>query len=156
MAPIRPTLDFIFRIRLELGVRQKFGPMPRGSVRGFVAAAGGTVEGPRLTGRVVPNSGGDWATYRSDYTVEFDARYMLEANDGTAIYMTNRGFRHAPPGTAARMEALDTVDPSHYYMRMTPVFETPVGKHDWLTRTVIVGSAERHADHSIFDYYAVL
>jgi hypothetical protein len=54
------------------------------------------------------------------------------------------------------MEALEPVDSSQYYMRMTPVFETPVGKHDWLTRTVIVGSAERHADHSIFDYYAVL
>jgi hypothetical protein len=109
-----------------------------------------------LNGRVVPDSGGDWATYRSDHTVEFDARYMLEADDGTTIYMTNRGFRHAPPETAAKMEALEPVDSSQYYMRMTPVFETPVGKHDWLTRTVIVGSAERHADHSIFDYYAVL
>ena len=35
-------------------------------------------------------------------------------------------------------------------------FETPPGKHDWLTRTIIVGSAERRTDHSIFDYYAVL
>ena len=75
-----------------LGIRQKFGPLPQGSIRGFVSAAGGTVEGPRLNGRVVPNSGGDWALYRDDHTVGFDARYMLEADDGTPIYMMNRGY----------------------------------------------------------------
>ena len=156
MDPVKPTLEFVFRIRMELGIRQKLGPLPQGSVRGFVSAAGGLIEGPRLKGRVIPNSGGDWALYRDDHTVGFDARYMLEADDGTMIYMLNRGFRHALPETAARMEALDPVDPSLYYMRVAPSFETPVGKHDWLTRTVIVGSAARQADHSIFDYYAVL
>ncbi|ARP99626.1 DUF3237 domain-containing protein [Pseudorhodoplanes sinuspersici] len=157
MDPVKPTLEFVFRIRMQLGIRQKFGPLPQGSTRGFVTAAGGTIEGPRLNGRVIPNSGGDWALYRDDHTVGFDARYMLEADDNTMIYMLNRGYRHAPPDTAARMEALDpSVDPSMYYMRVAPSFETPIGKHDWLTRTVIVGSARRNADHSIFDYYAVL
>ena len=156
MAPVKPTLEFAFRIKMLLGIRQKFGPLPQGSIRGFVSAAGGTVEGPRLNGRVVPNSGGDWALYRGDHTVGFDARYMLEADDGTPIYMINRGYRHAPPATAARMEALEPVEPSEYYMRIAPSFETPIGKHDWLTRTIIVGSAERRSDHSIFDYYAVL
>jgi hypothetical protein len=156
MAPTTPTLEFAFRIRLQLGLRQRLGPLPRGSSRGFVSAAGGTIEGPRLNGKVVANSGGDWALYRQDHVVEFDARYMLEADDGTQIYMLNRGFRHAPPETAARMEALQPVDPSEYYMRLAPSFETPTGKHDWLMRTVIVGSAARQADHSVFDYYAVL
>jgi hypothetical protein len=41
-------------------------------------------------------------------------------------------------------------------MRLAPTFDTPRGPHDWLTRTVIVGRAERHADHSVFDYFAVL
>lgn len=156
MAPVTPRLEFVFRIKMLLGLRQKFGPLPQGSTRGFVTAAGGTVEGPKLNGRVVPNSGGDWALYRDDHTVGFDARYMLEADDGTPIYMINRGFRHAPPETAKRMEALEPVEPSEYYMRIAPSFETPVGKHDWLTRTIIVGSAERRTDHSVFDYYAVL
>ncbi|HEY4773704.1 MAG TPA: DUF3237 family protein, partial [Xanthobacteraceae bacterium] len=153
MAPITPRLEFVFRIRMELGTRQKFGPLPQGGLRGFVAAAGGTIDGPRLKGRVVPHSGGDWALYRPDHAVAFDARYMLEADDGTMIYMKNRGYRHAPPEIAARMEALDPVDPADYYMRVAPTFETPAGKHDWQMRTVIVGSAQRSADHSIFDYY---
>ena len=88
MAPVTPRLEFVFRIRMQLGIRQKFGPLPQGSIRGFVSAAGGTVEGPRLNGRVVPNSGGDWALYRDDHTVGFDARYMLEADDGTPISLS--------------------------------------------------------------------
>ncbi len=114
-----------FRIRMELGIRQS-------SVRSRAARYAdscprpvGTIEGPRLNGRVVANSGGDWALYRPDNAVEFDARYMLEADDGTPIYMINRGFRHAPPETAAKMEALEPVDPSMYYMRVSPSFETP-------------------------------
>jgi hypothetical protein len=149
-------LEFVFRIRMELGIRQKIGELPTGGIRGFVSAAGGQIEGPRLNGRVVPNSGGDWALYRPDHTVTFSAHYMLEADDGTQIYMQNRGFRHAPPETAARMEALENVEPSSYYMRVAPTFDAPRGPHDWLTRTVIVGTAQRHADHSFFYYFAVL
>ena len=116
----------------------------------------GDIEGPRLNGRVVPNSGADWALYRPDHTVAFTAHYMLEADDGTQIYMRNVGYRHAPPETARKMEALEPVEPDAYYMRLAPTFDTPIGPHDWLTRTVIVGRAERQADHSIFDYFAVL
>jgi hypothetical protein len=148
-------LEYAFQIRMELGIRQKIGEIPQGSVRGFVAAAGGVITGPLLQGRVIPNSGGDWALYRNDYSVQFSARYMLEAEDGTQIYMQNVGYRHASPEVAARMEALEQVDPSEYYFRVTPTFETPIGKHDWLTRTLIIGTAQRFADHSIFTYYAV-
>lgn len=153
---VPPKLEFAFRIRLKLGIRQKIGELPSGGVRGFVAAAGGDIEGPRLNGRVVPNSGADWALYRPDHTVAFTAHYMLEADDGTQIYMRNVGYRHAPPETARKMEALEPVEPDAYYMRLAPTFDTPIGPHDWLTRTVIVGRAERQADHSIFDYFAVL
>ena len=152
-----PTLklEFVFRITLKLSTRMKIGPIPSGGVRGFVAAAGGTIEGPRLNGHVIPNSGGDWALYRPDDTVAFTAHYMLEADDGTRIYMRNTGYRHAPPEVAWWMVALEPVDPSVYYMRLSPSFDAPIGAHDWLTRTVIVGCAQRHADHSVFHYYSV-
>ena len=46
---------------------------------------------------------------------------------------------------------------SNTYFRITPVFDAPVGPHDWLTRTVIVGRGRRlpDPDHTVFDYYAV-
>jgi hypothetical protein len=66
--------------------------IPSGGMRSAVYVDEGTFEGPRLKGRAVPNSGGDYALFRPDDTACFDARYMLEEEDGTLIYMQNKGF----------------------------------------------------------------
>jgi hypothetical protein len=42
-----------------------------------------------------------------------------------------------------------------YYLRAQPTFETPKGKHDWLTRHVFVGIGERTPDGNLVRYYAV-
>jgi hypothetical protein len=42
------------------------------------------------------------------------------------------------------------------YFRLPLIFETAPGPHDWLGRSVIVGSGEKHADHSLFNYFVVL
>lgn len=151
--PPKLELEFAFRIRLQLGIRQKIGRIPQGGVRGFVSAAGGLVDGPMLNGRVIPNSGGDWALYRDDNTVQFSAHYMLEADDGTQIYIRNAGYRHAPPEVAEKQEKLIEVGFDEYYMRFSPTFDVQEGPHDWLTRHVVVGCGERHADHSVFHFY---
>ena len=153
--PPKLGLEFAFRIRMQLGIRQKLGRLPQGGIRGFVSAAGGVIEGPRLNGRVIPGSGGDWALYRDDNTVQFNAHYLLEADDGTQIYIKNAGYRHAPPEIAEKQERLEEVGFDEYYMRICPTFECEIGPHDWLTRHVIVGCGERHADYSIFHYYIV-
>ena len=141
---------------MRLGERQRFGRVPSGNIRGFTGAAGGTIEGPRLQGRVVPNSGGDYPLFRPDGAVELNAHYLLEASDGTRIYLQNTGFRYASEEVNRRMAANEVVDSSDYYFRLTPKFDVPVGPHDWLTRTIFVGSADRREDHSIFEYYEVL
>ena len=81
----QPTLDYVFSIRVEFGPRMKTGPMINGMSRGFVGVTGGKIEGPRLQGKVVPHSGGDWPFIREDGVVEFFAVYLLEAADGTLI-----------------------------------------------------------------------
>ena len=48
--------------------------------------------GPKLKGKAVPNSGGDYALFRPDDTAVFDARYMLQEDDGTLIMLYNKGF----------------------------------------------------------------
>ena len=39
----------------------------------------------------------------------------------------------------------------------TPRFDAPTGPHDWLTRTVIVGTGQRflNPDYTLFRYFAV-
>ncbi len=151
-----PQLEFAFQVRLDFppGPRIRF-PVRGGELRGFVTVASGAVSGPRLEGEVVAGSGGDWPLFRSDGVVAFDARYLIRAQDGTIIQVFNRGYAHAPPSVQARIERGEPVDPSDNYFRLSPVFETEAGPHDWLTRCVFVGYGEKHPDHSIFDFFVV-
>jgi hypothetical protein len=151
-----PELEFVFEMRIHLGERAHTQPLPGGGKRAFVPVTGGEIDGPRLNGQIVPYSGGDWPHIRSDGTAIFNARYMLEASDGALIHIRNRGIRHGPAQVIERIMARETVDPSEYYMRLAPVFEAPAGPHEWLTRTVFIGTGDRRADHSIFRYWAVL
>jgi hypothetical protein len=144
-------LEYVFQIRIDFKERVSFAT-PNGR-RAYVPAMSGVIEGPRLQGRVVPRSGADYAG-----NGVLNAHYMLEASDGTMIYIHNTGYLYPIDG-----KPIDRNDPSWggdrpFYFRCTPYFDTPVGPHDWLTRTVIVGSGKRHAnpDYTIFTYYAVL
>jgi len=144
-------LEYVFQVRIDFKERVSFeGPNGR---RAYVPAISGVIEGPRLQGIVVPHSGADYAGHG-----RLNAHYMLQASDGTMIYINNTGYLYPKDG-----KPIDRNDPTwggdrEFYFRCTPVFDTPVGPHDWLTRTVIVGTGKRHAnpDYTIFTYYAVL
>ena len=131
-------LDYAFSIRLATSGRIEFeGPMRS---RVFEPVSGGEVFGPRLQGRVVPQSGADYATNNL-----MDAHLMLQASDGTWIYMNLIGYEHKV-----------TADGSPYF-RVAPYFDTPVGSWDWLGKTVFIGTAERHhnPDQMLMHIYAL-
>ena len=155
MAP--PGLGFAFRIllRFDAGPRLRFAPAYRAGRRGYVAVQGGEISGPRLSGRVLPHSGGDWPWFSPGGLVDFEAHYQLEASDGTPVYIHNRGIAWSAPQVLARIEAGEPVAPEETYCRVTPRFEAPAGPHEWLNRTVFVGKGERRGAQSVFDYYAV-
>ena len=152
-----PGLQFAFRIllRFDTGPRLRFEPAFKAGRRGFVAVQGGEIQGPRLTGRVLPQSGGDWPLFWPGGLVDFEAHYQLEANDGTPLYIHNRGIAWSSPEVLARVEAGQPTAPEESYCRVTPRFEAPSGPHEWLVRTLFVGKGERRGAQSIFDYYAV-
>ncbi len=70
--------------------------------------------------------------------------------------MVNRGFRHGPPEVIQKLIAGESVDPGAYYFRCAPMFETAAPAHQWLTRTVFVGSGARHPDSVELRFYAVM
>jgi hypothetical protein len=157
----RPHLEFAFECRLLFTRVFAVPNVPDGGFRSAVLVDGGSFEGPRLRGRAVPNSGGDYAHFRDDDTAVFDARYLLEVDDGTMIYMQNRGFLWGRTADAmARLRAWAFADGppvahKDYYLRAQPTFETPKGPHDWLTRHVFVGVGERRPDGNFVRYFAL-
>lgn len=165
ISPAGLDLQYAFSVIINFKERMKFEPTTPMGGRAYVPVPEGRVQGPRLNGKVMPYSGADWARGRSDGVAELNAHYMLEADDGTPIYINNRGYLYGRDEAGQPLSAAEwarrgasafTIKPNTYFY-LAPVFDAPVGPHDWLTRTVIIGRGARRPDpdHSVFDYYTV-
>ena len=148
-----PQLEFAFITHVDVDRIIDFGQTPQGHRR-MVPILGGTFEGPKVRGKVLP--GADWQIVRPDGVLELEARYALETDDGALITNVNRCLRHAAPEVMERLNRGESVDPSEVYFRTTPTFETAAEQYQWLTRTVFVGSGERQANQVIIRFWAVL
>ena len=120
---------------------QMLGDTPAGNRR-IVPVRGGTVEGDRVTGRILPG-GGDWALTRSDGALLLDVRLTIETGDGALIFCRYDGIRHGPAAVMARLATGETVPPSEFYFRTQLRFETAHPSYSWLNRILAVGVGER-------------
>jgi hypothetical protein len=148
------TSEFAFELRATVDAVQEVGDTPAGKRR-FIPITGGAFEGPKLKGIVLPG-GADAQVIRRDGVTDLVARYTLKVDDGTLIYVVNRGLRHGPPEIMQRLGRGEPVDPALYYFRTTPVFEVQAGPHDWLNRSIFVGTGARHAAEVHIRYFRVL
>ncbi len=121
----------LMTLRLTTAPTQDVGAGPHGTRITF-PIVGGTFEGERLRGKVLPG-GDDWALARADGVVELDLRMTLETDDGALIHMTFEGIR-------------DDSAPGAPYFRTFPRFETGEGKYAFLNKMLAVGIGEIRAD----------
>lgn len=133
--------EFLFNMSGCVGEPRDVGTTPRGTRR-FYPVVSGSFEGPRLRGEVLPD-GGDWLLLRSDGVLEQDVRLTLKTDDGVFIYVRYAGMRHGPPEVMARLARGEVVDPSEYYFRVAPMFETGAEPYAWLNNILAVGVGER-------------
>ncbi len=137
--PDRIGLAFAFEIRAEIAPPLD-GGAGRAGHRRVIPITGGTVDGPRLTGRVVPG-GADYELQRTDGASLVEAHYTIQASDGTPIYIVNKGLFTAPAQVIAQVDAGQEVSPDDYYFRTAPVFDAPDGPHGWLSDRLFVAEA---------------
>jgi hypothetical protein len=131
----------ILLIQCQLESILKFGVTPYGERR-IINILGGTVEGPKLKGRILPG-GADWQIVRNDGVVDLRARYTVETDSGAHILVNSEGLRHGPPEVMERLARDETVDPSLYYFRAFMRFETADPAASWLNRILTVGYGSR-------------
>jgi hypothetical protein len=131
------------------------GAVPHGTRR-TAPLGGGTFEGPRLRGTILPGSSVDWQLLRPDGVLEMDLRLTLQTDDGALISMSSFGLRHGPPEVIAAIARGETVDPSTYYFRTMPRFETAHPAYSFLNRLVAVASGDRRAEGPIYTIHEVL
>ena len=144
----------LYGASITLGPAREMGDGPLGRRR-IIEITGGEFSGPRLSGKVLPG-GADWQLIRADGVAYLDTRYALETRDGALIYVQNRGYRHGPDEVIARLARGAPVDPSSYYFRTSPWFETAAPQYAWLNRTIFVGSGARLPDCVKLDVFEVL
>ncbi|WP_407986792.1 DUF3237 domain-containing protein [Kitasatospora sp. CMC57] len=122
--------------------------------RRVVNIVGGTFDGPRLAGVVLPG-GADWQVLHPDGSADLDTRSTLRTHDGALLHLTTNGVRHGPPEVLRRLAAGQEVDPGEYYFRLFCRFETGDDRYRWLNHTLAVASAARTADAVRYDAFAL-
>ena len=113
----RHLFDITFLVATSIDLRE-----PDGRGRLIVPAIGGTFEGDRLRGTVLP-VGADWLIMGTQFN-RIDVRVCLRTDDGADILMTYQGVHNVGQEIRSRLAAGEEIDPSSYYFRAAPLFET--------------------------------
>ena len=124
-------------------------------IRKIVPITGGSFEGPEIKGTIIPG-GYDWQLLRTDGVAEIEARYVLKTHDDSLITIVNKGLRHGPSDVMQRLAKGENVDPSLYYFRSIPFFETSQTKYDWLMKNIFLASGIREPELVIIRVWKVL
>jgi hypothetical protein len=155
MTPLPLKFEFLFRMALSAGAPQMVGTARRGELR-VVPVTGGTLEGPRFNGEVLPGTAADWLRVDPDGTAHMDVRLTLKSSTGGIVFMHYSGIRTGAPEVLARLNGGQAVDPAEYYFRMAIRFETGAPELMWMNTVVAVGVGQRPPSGPTYDVYAVL
>jgi len=146
--------EFLYDVQADLEEPLLIGSTPHG-VRMIFNIKGGTVSGPNIKGDVLP-TGADWVLLRPDGAGELDVRGTIRTDDGELIYTYYRGILHTTPEVYERIQKGESVDPSEYYFRTTPILETGSDKYGWLNRIIAVGVGQLMPNRVIYKVYRIL
>ena len=130
--------EYLFTIFAEVGETMELGKGSTGT-KGLIPITGGTVQGPKLNGKLLP-FGGDWMLVREDGILDLDIRAAIKTDDDAIICFYDHGI----------------VDPSKGYFRSTPVFETGSDKYSWLNQMICVGVGSRTKNKIESKVYKIL
>ena len=148
--------EFLCTVTANVDWRQVIdvGATPHG-IRQIIYIKGGTFEGPKLKGTVLPG-GGDWFVRRADQMVELDVRCVLHTDDNHLIYCSLRGINEMTSEVAIKAITGQYIDSSKYYFRVTAVTETGSEKYAWLNRIIAVGVGKLIPAGVEYEIYTVL
>lgn len=145
---------FVMRLNVAYARAQRVGAAPGGN-RGIFPVDGGTFEGPRMRGVVLPD-GADWVTWRPDGTMIIDVRTSLQTDDGALIAMSYVGLATGrKEGAMDRFAKRESVPYEDIYARTTPRFETADPRYDWLNRVIAVANGFRSPEGPMYHVFEI-
>ena len=140
--------------RVLVGKPLKLGRAGFGEAR-IVPIEGGSVEGPGLSGGILPG-GSDEQAIREDGLTRIHARYVIEAEGGALIKVDSRGVRSGPREAMLRLLNGEAVDPSLIYFVTAIRFETAAPALDHLNHRLYLARGVREPACVKLSVYEVL
>ena len=145
--------NFLFTICISVEELCDIGSTPFGT-RHIDMLGEGSFDGPKLRGVVI--GGMDQKIFRADGAMSPNVRLVLKTDDEALIYMSYTGLRHGSKEVMERIASGEEVNPSEYYLRNTPYFETSAPQYDWINRIVSVGVGRRMPKFAAYDIFEIL
>jgi len=146
--------EFLYEAYVDLDKPIELGITPQGN-RQIYYFKGGSLKGPNIKGVVIPG-GGNWLLIRSDGAAQMDIKATIRTDDGHFIYSYDSGYLYASPEIWQKMMKEEPIDPSEYYLRSVPYYETSSEKYSWMNRIVAVGIGRLTETGVAFKVYKIL
>jgi hypothetical protein len=150
-----PALEHVCDLAVTIAAPIEVGQTPAG-LRRVIPITGGIVRGPRLNGRVLA-SGADFQLILAGGTqAHLDARYVIELDDGSRVFVENTALRVTSAENSARIMRGEPVDPQAVYFRCQPRLEAASPAWAWLGESQFIGSGRRAPNGVFLSFYRVV
>lgn len=150
-----PQLEHVCDLAVTIAAPVEVGLTPAG-LRRLIPITGGTVTGPRLNGKVLAGGADFQLILNGGTQAHLDARYVIELDDGSRVFVQNTALRVASLENSQRIMNGQPVDPSAVYFRCQPKMEATTPSWAWLSESQFIGAGRRAPDGVFLSFYRVL
>ena len=150
-----PQLEHVCDLAVTIAAPIEVGQTPAG-LRRMIPITGGTVTGPRLNGKVMAGGADFQLILNGGTQAHLDARYVIELDDGSRVFVQNTALRVASLENSQRIMNGQPVDPSAVYFRCQPKLEATAPQWAWLSESQFIGNGRRAPDGVFLSFYRVL
>ena len=148
-------MEYVTSYIATLSEPEVIGPVAEG-LRLNVYVTGGTVDGPKMKGKILP-VGADWLTIRTDGVGVLDVRATVLTDDGALVYIYYKGVMDLGPDGYKNFLEGAPPPPEGIVLRTNPWFQTVHPDYLWMTRGLFVEVGKAYLDRGevCYDIYHV-
>jgi hypothetical protein len=150
-----PQLEHLCDLAVTIAPPVEVGATPAG-LRRMIPITGGTVTGPKVNGKVLAGGADFQLILNGGTQAHLDARYVIELDDGTRVFVQNTALRVASLENSQRIMNGQPVNPDDVYFRCQPKLEATAPQWSWLSESQFIGAGRRAPDGVFLSFYRVL
>jgi hypothetical protein len=149
-----PRLEHLCDLAVTIAAPVEVGNTAAG-LRRMIPITGGTVTGARVNGKVLAGGADFQLILNGGTQAHLDARYVIELDDGSRVFVQNTALRVASLENSQRIMSGKPVNPDEVYFRCQPKLEATASQWAWLSESQFIGTGRRAPDGVFLSFYRV-